>query len=56
MADNDFSSIDIEKLIELWQEKECLWNISLEGYHKKSIKGNALDRTRQFGPNLRMLQ
>ena len=42
MADNDFPSIDIEKLIELWQQEECLWNISLEGYHKKDLKGNQL--------------
>ena len=33
MDDNDFPSIDIEKLIQLWQQEECLWNISLEGYH-----------------------
>ena len=32
MDDNDFPSKDIEKLIELWQQEECLWNISLEGY------------------------
>ena len=38
MADNDFRSIDIEKLIELWQQEECLWNIFLEGYHKKDLK------------------
>ena len=42
MADNDFPSIDIEKLIELWQQEECLWNISLEGYHKKDLNGNQL--------------
>ena len=36
MADNDFPSID--KLIELWQQEECLWNISLEGYHKKDLQ------------------
>ena len=28
MADDDFPSIDIEKLIELWQQEECMWNIS----------------------------
>ena len=50
MADNDFPSIDLEKLMELWQQEECLWNISLEGYHKKDLKGNALDRIRQFCP------
>ena len=50
IADNDFPSIDIEKLIELWQQEECLWNISLEGYNKKDLKGNALDRIRQFRP------
>ena len=50
MADNDFPSIDIEKLIELWQQEECLWNISLEGYYKKDLKGNALDRIRQYRP------
>ena len=50
MADNDFPSIDIEKLIELWQQEECLWNISLEGYRKKDLKENALDRIRQFRP------
>ena len=52
MVDNDFASIDIEKLIELWQQEECLWNISLEGYHKKDLKGNALVRIRQFCPPL----
>ena len=52
MTDNDFQSIDIEKLIELWQQEECLWNISLEGYmyNRKDLKGNALDRIRQFRP------
>ena len=30
MDDNDLPSKDIEKLIELWQQEECLWNISLE--------------------------
>ena len=48
MADNDFPSIDIEKLIELWQQEACLWNISLEGYHAKDLKGSTLDRIRQF--------
>ena len=29
MDDNDFPAKDIEKLIiELWQQEECLWNIS----------------------------
>ena len=42
MDDNDLPSKDIEKLIELWQQEECLWNISLEGYHKKDLKGNQL--------------
>ena len=37
MADNDFPFIDTEKLMELWQQEECLWNISLEGYHKKDL-------------------
>ena len=41
MDENDLPSKDIEKLIELWQQ-ECLWNISLEGYHKKDLKGNQL--------------
>ena len=50
MADNDFPSIDIEKLIELWQQEECLWNISLKGYHKEDLKVNALYRIRQFRP------
>ena len=50
MADNDFPSTDIQKLIELWQQEECLWNISLEGYHKKGLKGNVLDMLRQFRP------
>ena len=31
MDDNDFPSKDIEKLIELWQQEECLWTISLDG-------------------------
>ena len=47
MDDNDFPSNmskDIEKLIDLWQQEGCLWNISLEGYHKNDLKGNALDR------------
>ena len=39
---NDLPSKDIEKLIELWQQEECLWNMSLEGYHKKDLKGNQL--------------
>ena len=42
MVDNDLPSKDIEKLIELWQQEECLWNISLESYHKKDLKGNQL--------------
>ena len=29
MDDNDLPSKDIEKLIKLWQQEECLWNISL---------------------------
>ena len=29
----DFSSRDIEKLIEIWEEEEDLWNISRENYH-----------------------
>ena len=29
MDDNDFPSKDIEKLIELWQQEEYLWTISL---------------------------
>ena len=37
MANNDFPSKDIKKLIELWQQEECLCNISLEGYHKKVL-------------------
>ena len=31
-----------EKLIELWHQEECLCNISLEGYHKKDLKGKQL--------------
>ena len=50
MADIDFPSIDIEKLIELCQQEECLCNISLEEYHKKDLKWNTLDRIRQFRP------
>ena len=50
MADNDFPSIDIEKLIKLWQQEECLWNKSQEGYHKKDVKEKALDRIRKFRP------
>ena len=42
MDDNDLPSKDIEKLIELWQQEERLWNISLEGYHKKDLKENQL--------------
>ena len=42
MDDNDLPSKDIEKLIELRQQEECLSNISLEGYHKKDLKGNQL--------------
>ena len=42
MDDNNLPSKDIEKLIELWQQEECLWNISLEGYHKNNLKGNQL--------------
>ena len=38
MVDNDLPSKDIE----LWQQEECLWNISLESYHKKDSKGNQL--------------
>ena len=30
MANNDFPSIDIEKLIELWKQEKCLWNIPLD--------------------------
>ena len=50
MADNDFPTTDIEKLIELLQQEECLWNIFFKGFHKKVLKGNALDRIRQFRP------
>ena len=42
MDDNAFPFKDIEKLIELWQQEESLLNISLEGYHKKDLKGNQL--------------
>ena len=42
MDDNDLPSKDKEKLIELWQQECGLWNISLEGYHKKDLKGNKL--------------
>ena len=43
MDDNDLPSKDIEKLRAIWQQEECLWNkISLEGYHKKDLKGNQL--------------
>ena len=42
MDDNDLPSKGIEKLIELWQQEECLWIISLEGYYKKDLKGNQL--------------
>ena len=31
MDDNDFPSKDMKKLIEVWQQEECLWNISLDG-------------------------
>ena len=48
MDDNDLQSKDIEKLIELWQQEECLWNISLEGYHKKDLKGNQLTRSERL--------
>ena len=41
MDDNYLPSKDIEKLIELWQQEECFWNISLERYHK-DLKGNQL--------------
>ena len=41
MDDNDFPSKDIEKLIYLWHQEECLWSISSEGYHKKDLKANA---------------
>ena len=51
MDDNDFPSIDIEKLIELWQQEECLWNISLEGYHKKDLKGNQIGSERLLAIN-----
>ena len=50
MDDNDLPSKDIEKLIELWQQEECLWIISLEGHHKNDSKGNQLtgsERNRQ---------
>ena len=26
----------------MWQQEEFLWNISLESYHKKDLKGNQL--------------
>ena len=42
MDDSDLPSKDIEKLIELWQQEECLWNISLESYPKKDLKGDQL--------------
>ena len=42
MDDNDLPSKDIEKLTELFGNKKCLWNISLEGYNKKDLKGNQL--------------
>ena len=51
MADNDFPSIDIEKLIELWQQEECLWNISLEGYQQEGLEGEAVDRIREAFDN-----
>ena len=34
MANSNFPSKDLANIIELWQEEECLWKISLEGYHK----------------------
>ena len=37
MDDNDLPSKDKEKLIELWQQEDCLRNKSLEGYHKKDL-------------------
>ena len=48
MGDNDLPSKDIEKLIELWQQEKCLWNISLGGYHKKNLKGNQLTGTERL--------
>ena len=50
MADNDYPSIDIEDLIELWQQEECLWNNSLEWQQRKGLKGNPLDKISQFRP------
>ena len=41
----DFSSRDIEKLIEIWEED--LWNISRENYHKKEARANALERLKE---------
>ena len=35
---------DVGKFIELWQGKECLWNITSEDYQKKDIKRNAYER------------
>ena len=43
----DFSSRDIEKLIEIWEEEEDLWNISRENYHKKEARANALERLKE---------
>ena len=45
MANNDFPSIDIEKLIELWKQEKCLWNIRLDfrSVQQEDLKENPLD-------------
>ena len=48
IADNDLPSKDIEKLTELWQQVECLWNISLEGLHKNYLTGNQLTGSKRL--------
>lgn len=38
----EWSNQDIEKLCELWQENECLWNVRVKEYHDRKERNKAL--------------
>ena len=41
-----FSNKDLEKLIELWESEEDLWNVSSPNYHKKEARSAPIQRVK----------
>ncbi|XP_061168962.1 uncharacterized protein LOC133178232 [Saccostrea echinata] len=42
-----FTNEVVEKLVNLWEEEESLWNVSSEAYHKKESRNISLSRIKE---------